>query len=178
MRWNKVGVVVLLLFSLLLAGCPPEPSPSDTDVWGTILKVGSLGFLCNFTNSPGCEPNENDLVALMRVLIGILTFALFYMAASAVPGLKEQRNIAITVSIILAIMSVIFIPPSILIGIGAAYSTLVAIVIIGAPILGGFILYRSMSDSHWVFKVIVLVLILLLLTAVKYFARNIAGGIV
>ncbi len=169
----KVGVVALLLVSLLLASCAPEPGP-DESVWETILNIGSLGFLCErgwFGFGP-CE-YEDNLVALMRVLIGILTFALFYMAASAVPGLREQRNIAITVSIILAIISVIFIPNSIFLGIGAAYGTLVAVIMIGAPIAGGFILYRSMSDSHWVVKVVVLVILFLILTAVKSFATGV-----
>jgi len=138
------------------------------------LSIGSLGYLCDFASGPQCR--ESDLVALMRVLIGILTFSLFYMGASAVPGLREQRNIAITVSLVLAIISVIFIPPSIFIGIGAAYATLVAAVIIGAPVLGGLILYRAMSDQHWLVKVFVLVLLFLLLTAVKKFALFVSGG--
>jgi len=181
MRWNKVAVVGILLVSLLLAGCPFDSGsagpPSDVNIWQTVLKIGSLGFLCNFSKSPTCQAGDNDLVALMRILIGILTFALFYMAASAVPGLRDQRNIAVVVSIILAIMSVIFIPASVLIGIGSAYGALVAIVMIGAPTVGGFLLYRALSDQHWFFKVAVLGIILLLLTAVKYFAIDISGGI-
>lgn len=183
MRWTKVGVVSLLLISLLLASCVPDSknaAPSDLDIWGTILNIGSLGFLCD---NPGVEVfgysffrkcnTEANLVALMRVLIGILTFALLYMGTSAVPGLNQNRNVSIAVSIILAIMSVIFIPNSVLLGIGAAYGSLVAIIMIGAPVLGGFLLYRSMSDQHWAFKVLVLVTILGILTLVK---NLVSGG--
>ena len=178
MRWNKVAVISLLLVSLLLTlpfVSAQGPGPSVGDVWDTILEIGSLGFLCErgwFGLGP-CD-YENNLVALMRVLIGILTFALFYMGASAVPGLREQRNIAITVSIILAIISVIFIPNAILKVIGAAYATVVAVIMIGAPVAGGFLLYRSMSDQHWVVKVMVLVILLIILTLVK----AAAGGLI
>ena len=174
MRWTKVGVISLLLVSLLLVNFVTA-SPPETSAWDTILEVGSLGFLCErgWFGLGSCD-YENNLVALMRVLIGILTFALFYMGATQVPGLKEQRNIAITVSIILAIISVIFIPNAILKGIGAAYATLVAVIMIGAPVAGGFILYRSMSDQHWVVKVIVLVILLIILTLVK----AAAGGLI
>ena len=182
MRWNKVGIIGLLLVLFLLAGLPhamarSEIGPSGQNIWDTILKIGSLGYLCNLTlPKTTCQTNENDLVALMRVLIGILTFALFYMGASAVPGLNEQKNIAITVSIILAIMSVIFIPSEVLIGIGAAYSTIVSVILIGAPIVGGLLLFRMVpGDSRGGIgmRIIILLLLIFVLTAVK----NYAGGL-
>ena len=159
MRWTKVGVISLLLVSLLLASCAPAPGP-DESVWGTILKIGSLGFLKS-------GDYGNNIVAFVRVLLGILIFALLYMGTSAVPGLREQRNIAITVSIILAIIVVIFIPPAILVGIGSAYSTLFAVVILGAPIVALFLLYRTLNESSIVLKLGLLIIMLITLIAVK-----------
>ena len=188
MRWKKLAIVGLLLVSLLLASCVPDSNnsgpPSDVDIWGTIISIGSLGFLCDqqdvkeplfgITILQRCD-KEANLVALMRVLIGVLTFALLYMGTSAVPALNQNRNVSIAVSIILAIMSVIFIPNSVLLGIGAAYGTLVAIIMIGAPVVVGFIIYRAMSESHWAFKVLLLVVLLGILTLVKYW---VTGGFV
>jgi len=159
MRLNKVGVISLLLVSLLLASCAPSPGPSE-GIWETVLEIGSLGFL-NIGDA------ENNIVAFVRILLGVLIFALLYMGASAVPGLKEQRNIAITVSIILAIISVIFIPASILVGIGSAYSTLFALVLLGAPIVAIFLLYRTLNESSIVLKLGLLIILLLILIAVK-----------
>ena len=177
MRWTKVGIFSLLLLVLLLiASCTPAPGPSGPDIWDNVLKIGSLGYLCNFTSSPGCEPNENDLVALMRLLIGILVFALLYMGTSAVPGLNGNRNVSIAVSLVLTIMSVIFIPSSVLIGIGAAYSTILSVILIGAPIVGGLVLFRMIpGDTRGGIglRIVLLLLLIFVLTAVK----NYAGGL-
>lgn len=174
MRWNKVGVISILVLSLLLASCAPEPGPTQ-GAWDTILEIGSLGFLCDSTwfGLGPCD-YEHDLVALMRVLLGILVFALLYMGTASVPGLKENRNISITVSIILAVIAVIFIPPSILRGIGSAYGTLVAVILLGAPILGIFLLYRTLDDQSVGVKIGLLVVLLLILSAIK----NFSGGLI
>lgn len=185
MRWGKVGVVSLLLVALLVASCAPAPGPSGSEVWETILEIGSLGFLCK--NEPvnlffglvtidRCN-REAGLIALMRILIGILVFALLYMGTSAVPGLNQNRNIAITVSLILAVMSVIFIPESVLIGIGSAYATIISVILIGAPIVGGLLLFRMIpvnSRGGIGMRIIMLLLLIFVLTAVK----NYAGGLV
>ncbi|MDP3698268.1 MAG: hypothetical protein Q8R47_01640 [Nanoarchaeota archaeon] len=177
MRLNKVGVISLLLISLLLASCAPAPGPS-AGVWETILEIGSLGFLCErgwFGLGP-CN-YENNLVALMRVLIGILVFALLYMGTSAVRGLKENRNIAITVSIILAIMSVIFIPDALLLAIGTAYATITLILLILlflAPLILLFIIIPGDSRRNHLIRVFLLIALYLLLTGLK----NTAGGLV
>ena len=167
MRWNKAGVISLLLVSLLLlSGCPftPDPGPSASDIWNTILNIGTLGFLGS---------GEEGLVSLMRILIFILVFALLYLAASIVPGLNQNRNISIAVAAILSIISVIFIPSSVLIGVGAAYATLISVILIGAPIVGGLALFRMIpgeTRGGIAVRCIVLLVLLAVLIAVKYHA--------
>ena len=164
MRWNKAGVISLLLVVLFLVSCTPDPGPSASDIWDTILNIGTLGFLGS---------GEEGLVSLMRILIFILVFALLYMAASIVPGLNQNRNISIAVAAILSIMSVIFIPSSVLIGVGAAYATLVAVILIGAPIVGGLAIFRMIpgeTRGGIAVRCIVLLVLLAVLIAVKYHA--------
>lgn len=164
MRWNKAGVIGLLLVVLLLVSCTPDPGPSASDIWDTILNIGTLGFLGS---------GEEGLVSLMRILIFILVFALLYMAASIVPGLNQNRNISIAVAAILSIISVIFIPASVLIGVGAAYATLVSVILIGAPIVGGLALFRMIpgeTRGGIAVRCIVLLVLLVVLITVKYHA--------
>ncbi len=164
MRWNKAGVVSLLLVVLFLVSCTPDPGPSASDIWNTILNIGTLGFLGS---------GEEGLVSLMRILIVILVFALLYLAASIVPGLNQNRNISIAVAAILSIMSVIFIPSSVLIGVGAAYATLISVILIGAPIVGGLALFRMIpgeTRGGIAVRCIVLLVLLAVLIAVKYHA--------
>ena len=167
MQWKKAGVMALILFSLFLASCTPASGPSADDIWDKVVKIGSLGFL-------GDSP-ENDLIALTRVLIFILIFALLF-EGSKLTGLS--RNSAIVVSAVLAIMSTIFIPASILLGIGAAYSTVIAILIVGAPVVGGLLVHRIFSgDSggHKVARLFILVILSLYLFAVMNAAADYNG---
>lgn len=164
MRWNKAGIIGLLLVVLFLVSCTPDPGPSASDIWDTILNIGTLGFLGS---------GEEGLVSLMRILIFILVFALLYMAASIVPGLNQNRNISIAVAAILSIISVIFIPSSVLIGVGAAYATLISVILIGAPIVGGLALFRMIpgeTRGGIAVRCIVLLVLLAVLIAVKYHA--------
>src|SRR3989338_1919714 len=176
MRWNKVGVIGVLVIFLFLVSCAPSPGPSK-GVWDTILNIGSLEFLCRGGITASVCDFVGGLVSLMRVLIGILVFALLYLGASAVPGLRENRNIAIVVCIILSLMTVIFIPTEVIVGIGAAYSTLLAAILIAAPIVGGMLLFRAIpgnSRGGIVLRIVILLLLVWILIAVKHYASGVA----
>ncbi|HLD80008.1 MAG TPA: hypothetical protein VJA18_05610 [Candidatus Nanoarchaeia archaeon] len=169
MQWKKVGVVVVLIISLFLVSCSTDPGPSAGQIWEKIVHIGTLGFLCKSGLFGTCN-YEDNLVAFMRILVGILVFALLYVGASAIPGLSENRNVSIAVCIILAIMSVIFIPGSVLAGIGAAYATLIASVLIGAPIVGGLLLFRMIpgdTKGGVLLRIVVLFILLAVLIGVK-----------
>lgn len=157
MRCKKLVVIGILLVFLLVASCTPETGPSGEEIWEKILWFGTLGFLGDY---------DGGMVGFMRILIFILVFGLIYTASGAVPGLN--RNVAIVVSLILSIMSVLFIPNSILIGVGAAYATIVSVILIGAPIVGGYLLFRAIPEEHRLARITVLLLLLLVLIAVKY----------
>ena len=165
MRCKKFAIVGILLLALFLVSCTPDPGPSAGQIWQKILWVGTLGFL---------GANNDGLVSFMRILVFILVFALFYLGASMVPGLG--RNIAIVVAAVLAIISVIFIPASVLVGVGAAYATLTSVILIGAPIVGGLVLFRMIpgeTRAGIAVRCIVLLVLLAILIAVKSYALTI-----
>lgn len=163
MRCKKLAIVaLLLLLALLVVSCSPNPGPSGKEIWQKILWFGSLGFLGS---------TDDGLVSFMRILIFILVFALFFLGAGMIPGLG--RNTAIVIAAVLAIISVMFIPASVLVGVGAAYATLTSVVLIGAPIVGGLALFRMIpGDTRGGIAVrcIVLLVLLAILIAVKYHA--------
>lgn len=160
MRCKKFAIIGILLIFLFVVSCTPNAGPSGEEIWEKILWFGTLGFLGS---------TEDGLVSFMRILVFILVFALFFLGASMVPGLG--RNTAIVIAAVLAIISVIFIPSSVLIGIGAAYATLTAVVLIGAPIVGGLALFRMIpgeTRGGIAIRCIVLLVLLAVLIAVKY----------
>ncbi len=137
-------------------------------IWDKILSVGSLQFL-------GITSGGNALIAFMRILVAILVFALLF-EASRLTGLS--RNTGIVVAAILAIMSAIFIPGRILAGIGGAYATLIAFVLIGIPVIGGgyaLIAIPGTSRGLILLRIAVILLLLWILISIKTHASSITG---
>ena len=170
MNWQKRGLQIglIVVLSLLVVSCAQGQQLTLKDIWDAILSIGKLEFL-GFAG-------ENALVAFMRIMIGILVFALLFEGSRAV-GLA--RNIGTVVALVLSIISVIFIPGSILAGIGGAYATLIAFVLIGVPVVGGFyVLIRIPSTSRgWIaLKMVIIVLLIWILSAVKANALTLLGA--
>ncbi len=168
MNWKRVGVIgLVLLFSLFIVSCTAEAGPSLGDIWNKLLWFGSLGFL---------GENEFGLVGFMRILLVVLVFALLY-EGSRVAGLSQ--NIGIVVSAILAIISVIFIPNAVLVGIGAAYATIVSIVFIGVPVVGGLLVFRTIPGNtrgEVIIRIIILLILLMILISAKSHATDLLLG--
>lgn len=168
MRWKKAGVIgLVLLLSLFVVSCTTEPGPSFGDIWNKLLWFGSLGFL---------GENEFGLVGFMRILLVVLVFALLY-EGSRVAGLSQ--NIGIVVSAILAIISVIFIPNAVLAGIGAAYATVVSVILIGGIVFGGLWLFHlvpGQTRTQIFIRIVLLLILLMVLVSVKSHATDLLGS--
>lgn len=155
----------LLLLNMFLVSCQ-QAGVSGSDIFNKILWFGSLGFL-------GASGNPMD--GFMRILVIILVFAIFYELAGL---LQLTSSIRTTISLILAVMSGVFIPTTVLAGIGAAYGTLVALFLIGLPVIGGlYAIYRIPGTRRfYIFLRIVIILILLaILISVKVHALDLVN---
>ena len=155
----------LLLVSLFLVSCQ-EAGISGSEIFNKILWFGSLGFL-------GASGNPMD--GFMRILVVVLVFAIFYELGGLV---SLSPSIRTTISLILAIMSGVFIPTAVLAGIGAAYGTIVALFLIGLPVVGGlYAIYRIPGTTRfYIFLRIVVILILLaVLISVKVHALDLVN---
>ena len=171
MNLKKSGLILVLLFlvSMFVVSCDDNTGPDDDifgNIWEKMLSIGKLEFL-NFDG-------DNDFVGFVRILVGILVFAIFF---GVLNGVHEwvPRNIAITIAAVLAIMTAIFIPGSVLAGIGAAYGTLFSIILVGAPaVLLGLLIYKIPSEhaSYIVIRLIIILLAILMLNAAKSHALD------
>tara|TARA_Y100000310_G_scaffold330279_1_gene401654 strand:- start:903 stop:1451 length:549 start_codon:yes stop_codon:yes gene_type:complete len=172
MNLLKRGALTAFVLSLVLfitsCGGGGGGGLTAMQVWKQILWVGKLGFL-GITG-------ENALTGFMRLMIFILVFAIFFELANLTGFLN--RNIAIVIALIISIISAVFMPGAVLIGIGSTYSTLVALVLIGAPVLAGFYaLYRiPATGAGLVARIIILLILLWILLAVKAYAAPLVPG--
>src|SRR3989344_427745 len=125
-----------LLASLLALPLVSAAGPLEVigGVWNKILTVGSLSFL-----------GVSGLVPFTRILIWILTFALFFSVMSflGAGGASERktfgflkRNQAMVIAAVLATISAIFLPAAAILAVGVGWATAVGLILIGTPIVG------------------------------------------
>lgn len=125
------------LLSLLLAlplVSAASPLGVMSGVWNKVLSVGSLSFL-----------GVSGLVPFTRILIWVLTFALFFSVMSflgaGAAGERRtlgflKRNHAMVIAAVLATISAIFLPVAAILAVGVGWATAVGLLLIGAPIVG------------------------------------------
>lgn len=181
MKWKKsviLLVILLMLSSVFLTGCKKDASGVEEitleSIWEKVLSIGKLDFLGGDVATKG-----QNFVGFMRIMIGILIFAILSAVAAAVLP-EGARGTGTIVSIILAVITSIFLPGSVLAGIGAAYGTLVAFFLMGMPIVGGGYLLHIMprDNRFWIALRIALILVLIwVLIAIKNQASRLIMGV-
>ena len=112
------------------------------NVWNRILGIGGLGFV-------GVSGGDG-VIALTRILIWILLFAVFFAVLTGLGGVGRgadaprgtgvfgflNRGQALVVAMVMATIAAIFIPPEVLLATGTGWATAVALILIGGPIVG------------------------------------------
>ncbi|MBI2582042.1 hypothetical protein HYV87_02870 [Candidatus Woesearchaeota archaeon] len=129
----------MLLSLLSIPAVQAGPFEILGNVWGTILsQFGGLGFL-----------GGSGLAPFTRILIGFLVFAVLFAVMSALGKGGEKpfsffnKTQGALVAAILAIISAIFLPVNVILAVGAGWSTAVALLLIGGPVVGlGFLLWK------------------------------------
>ena len=166
MNLKKSGIGVLAGLTSLLVACTSTSTPvSGIDIWNKVLWFGTLGFLGYSVEGP--------MVGFMRIAVFILVFALMFEGSRFLGFLG--RNSRIVITLILSLISVIFIPGNVLAGIGAAYGTLVAFILLGSVIVGIGALYINIpttSLGYRLLRLAVLVVLLFILISVKQHASG------
>ncbi|MBI2666729.1 hypothetical protein HYX13_03900 [Candidatus Woesearchaeota archaeon] len=159
---KKRGVVLLSLvvlsFLMMSWSVYALPPPLDS-IFNVANEIVSLKFL-------GIQ-GQTAVMSFLRLMVGILVFALFFEGARLLPF---QRNTRLAIAFVLATLSVLLIPGQVLVGISAAYSTLAALILVGVPVAGGFYLvYRmpSATRGEIAMKLVLLFILLLILWALK-----------
>jgi hypothetical protein len=126
-------------------------------VFDSVVSVGQLGW--------AGVTAESYLTGFMRLAIFLLIFTILFAIGSAtLAGVAGfSRNIIIAIALILAVISAIFIPGSVLSAIGVAYGTLFSFILIGAVVVGGGFLVYIIPTTNLPLRILRLVLILLLI---------------
>ncbi len=155
---RKIGV--LFLFLLILPLVHADIGDTIKNVWQSVLSVGSLQFL-------GVS-GDNAVVAFTRILLVIFVFAVLFgvlsgFGGSAGPLSFLSRGQAGIVAGVIALITGIFFPASVILALGTEWATLVALLLLGTPILAMFFLLHSLPDNSCPWRFLKLIIALLLL---------------
>ncbi len=134
---QKKVLLLLVVFTFMFIFMSASVAAKES-IWkrtsDTLLNIAQLDFLDN---------DADKLAAFMRIMIWIVVFTVVWTAlkrlgGGGAPGGPRlfAGGAAVALGIVLATISTIFISPEFLIGIGEAYSTVTAAVLVGFLIIG------------------------------------------
>jgi hypothetical protein len=105
---------------------------AEVDVFGKVLDFATLSAI----------DSADKLVGITRILFGILLFTIYFALLTAVSGsgkelkfLTERKHVMI-ISLILSLISAIFIPSTVLLVSGSGLAMLISVLLVGGPVLG------------------------------------------
>ena len=153
------GLFLLLQVSFVMA----DLGSTMGNVWDKVLSVGNLEFL-------GLSSSAM-VVAFTRILIWILVFAIIYAVARLDALRFMNKNQKMVIAGVFATISAIFMPVPVILAVGSSWATLVAFLLIGAPIVAiGILLFNISNDScPYIFlKLMLCFLLLWLLAAMQH----------
>ena len=129
-------VVILFILSIFLVssiGIVHAAIPNPTEIVGDALNKVIKWFGYNISG------NESMIIGLIRLLIFITLFVVFYQSQMwfyGARGITAQNNaIPIIISFSLSLISVLFIPKEVLVAISTTYGVIVSSALIGLPIV-------------------------------------------
>lgn len=167
MNYRKISILSFITaFFTMLFSQVVMAAPLDT-----FKKIITMQFLTDLLG-PGTGAIVDPLEGVVRFLVLVLLFTLFYKGAEL---LKLGRNISIVVSLVISLISVIFIPGSIIIAAATSYGVLVSALLLGVPVAILFVGYWIFKESHWV-RFALMTLMAMILGQMKTHLTALAGG--
>ncbi len=162
-KWVKLFVYNLILLLVIPAALA---SLGDTfvSVWQRILSIGTLSFI-----------GLSGVVPLTRILIWIFIFTAIF---ATITSLKQRppfslfnRAQAGVVAAVVATISAVFMPAPVLLAAGTGWATVVALFLIGGPIVGlGYLLLtfpKEDTKGTVLLKLVLCLLVFWILSAMK-----------
>jgi signal transduction histidine kinase len=143
-RWFSRLFILVLVMILVAMPVFAGPFSSISSAFASVLNIFKIFD----------QLSVAQFIGFLRLLIGILIFTIIYSAIGLVNKIGSSgegflsKNIAITISIILAIMTSIFIPGGILIAIGASYAAIFSFIVLGSLIGGALFLVVGLPTPN------------------------------
>ena len=166
-KWLIIPLVILLLSPLVFA----DFGSSLGNIFDGITSIGNLNFL-------GVS-DSSAVTGLTRILLWVLVFTILF--ASCIITLGPTGNLhhlftrgqAGVVGAVMATIASIFLPVEVIIATGSTWGTIIALALLGGPIIGFLYLLFTYPEGEETrvtlfLKLIVCLILYWILTAMKY----------
>jgi hypothetical protein len=173
-------LIALLTIPSALAG----PKDFLLNIWTKSLNaIGDLGVI-------GLG-NETAILGLTRILIWFLIFTIMFALISTLSKKKKgtlsffNRGQGVVIAIIVATITTIFLPASILLASSSGWAVLVALLLVGAPVVGLIYLIWKLPELVGVeqegrgtilMKLLICIILLWVLSAMRFHVSTIFGA--
>ena len=185
MSVKRLLLLVLLVISILPLSVSGSFTPSLSSHSPDIIDTlgSALEKMIEFANLDIFSGDEGErLGGLLRILIGIMVFSIVYWAFGALNNVAGggdiPQGIAITISICLSIITVIFLPNESLFLIGESAATFFVVIFFGLLLVGIFALWQSIPTESGPMKYFLIIFVLILTGVCFWYIRKAALSLI
>ncbi len=161
MRKNLIFIFILCLLILSVATFAyttypsSRPGTAKSTIWQSLYKNILEPVFYDFGRG---DKESVDMVIFFRIAFGLVLFFLLYgVSAMALQAFPSNLRVALT--LVIAILSVVLIPPDILISTGKTYGIVFFALLLGVPIAGGgwlmFTRFHEKTAGNYVMKTLI-----------------------
>ncbi|MBI2573169.1 hypothetical protein HYV86_04890 [Candidatus Woesearchaeota archaeon] len=145
--WVVFVLILMLAVPFVMAQLPAPTSPTSTGsgMSGILSGIGQKILMVGNPTALGLT--GNTLIWFTRILFGLVTFILFFAVITGLGGKDGKapmmffsRSHATLISLALTIISMYFMPDPVVLAAGTGWTTAIAFLLVGAPIVGLFML--------------------------------------
>ena len=181
MQKKRMLLLLLVFFPLAIPLAQADFGETMGNVFSKITGIGNLTWLG--------MADSAVVLAVTRLLIWVFIFTVIFAVIAIASGKERkslgffQRNHAMVIAFVMATISAIFIPPSVLLAVGVGWATAVSLLLIGGPIVGlAMLLWLIPFDgketrNSLFLKLILCLLMFWVLSAMQYHVNHLLGGV-
>ncbi|HLC89319.1 MAG TPA: hypothetical protein VJG49_04765 [Candidatus Nanoarchaeia archaeon] len=189
-RFILIGILALMLLQLIMSvSAAPQKSSKSGSFAGSSDNVflNALDRVLEFANLDFLGSDQDRLLGLLRIGIGIIVFSFIYWGFGALNNMGNlgggnavPRGIGITISIVVSIITVIFLPNELLILMGDSFALIFSLLFFGLVLAGiigmWMVIPVGNHRAFWIVRALLVVAVVALFVVINEAAQRLVGG--
>ncbi len=181
-RVMLICIILLIVLQLAVSvSAAPKYKGSGSSSSDNIF-VNALYSVMDFFKLDFFNNDVDRLAGFMRITIGIIVFSAIYWGFSALNGgggNAVPQGVAITIGIVIALITVVFLPNHLLFAMGSTTALVAVLLFFGFILMSIYGVYRSIGfDDDSRAKYIILSMMCVVFLIVLFFMRGAAKSII